>query len=373
MLGAAYLNAIIRSHHLKFLRDPSLQRKAKTPMNTQFQYSAGVWNLHPGADPFGPAVRADRDFHETCRIFQKLGFTYVQLHDDDAVPMTVPTAQIPAACQEMKSIADDYGLGVEFIAPRLWEDPRFADGGITANSPTSRALALDRAKRSVDIANELGTDRLVLWPAREGTYIREAKDAVTAFGRMLDYCNAILAYDPKIRILAEMKPNEPMDLMYLPSTGHFLALAYKTADPARVGVLIEAAHCILLGLDPSDEMAYALFHGKLWGVHLNDQNGLKYDQDKSFGSVDLRRAFNAVDVLVRNDYGKNGEVVGLDVKAMRTQSYDLAWKHLANSKEIFERLVAIAAQIDRQEWQSYVETQDYEGLEMFILRNLLRG
>ena len=54
-------------------------------------------------------------------------------------------------------------------------------------------------------------------------------------------------------------------------------------------------------------MAYAIFHDKLWGVHLNDQNGLKYDQDKTFGSVDLRRAFNQVDVLVRNGYGKDGE------------------------------------------------------------------
>ena len=56
-----------------------------------------------------------------------------------------------------------------------------------------------------------------------------------------------------------------------------------------MGVLIESAHSILAGLDPSDDMAYALWHKKLWSVHLNDQNGLKYDQDKVFGSVDLRR------------------------------------------------------------------------------------
>jgi len=118
-------------------------------------------------------------------------------------------------------------------------------------------------------------------------------------------------------------------------------------------------------------MAYALWHKKLWGVHLNDQNGLKYDQDKTFGSVDLRRAFNAVDVLVRNDYGKNGEVVGLDVKAMRTQPFDLSAKHLANSKEIFERLVKVSATIDRTEWKGYIDVQDYEGLEMFILRSLM--
>ena len=342
-------------------------------MTTQFQFSAGVWNLHTGSDPFGPPVRPERDFAEKAQILKRLGFDYVQLHDDDAVPMDVPASQVSASCQVLKRVCDDNGLLVEFVAPRIWEDPRFADGAPTSNDPEARRLALDRAKRAVDIANELGTDRLVLWPAREGTYIREAKDARLAFDRLLGYCDAILAYDPHIRILGEMKPNEPMDLMYLPSTGHFLALAYRTQDPSRVGVLIEAAHAILLGLDPSDELAYALWHGKLWGVHLNDQNGLKYDQDKTFGSVDLRRAFNAVDVLVRNDYGTNGEVVGLDVKAMRTQPHETAWKHLANSKEVFERLVAVSARIDRQEWASYVAAQDYEGLEMFILRNLLRG
>lgn len=342
-------------------------------MNTKFHFSAGVWNLHPGADPFGPEVRPEREFVEKARILQRLGFTYIQLHDDDAVPMSVPAMGLSAACQSLKSLCDDHGLQVEFIAPRLWEDPRFADGGITANSATSRALALDRAKRSIDIARELGADRLVLWPAREGTYIRESKDATVSFERMREYCDAILAYDPVIRILGEMKPNEPMDLMYMPSTGHMLAMAYRCSDPSRVGTLIESAHCILLGLDPSDEMAYALWHGKLWGVHLNDQNGLKYDQDKSFGSVDLRRAFNQVDVLVRNDYGVNGEVVGLDVKAMRTQPAEIAWKHLANSKEVFERLVAVSAAIDRAEWQSFVDAQDYEGLEMFLLRHFLKG
>ena len=96
-----------------------------------------------------------------------------------------------------------------------------------------------------------------------------------------------------------MKPNEPMDQAYLPTPGHFLALCYRASDPARCGVLIESAHSILAGLDPSDDMAYTLWHKKLWSVHLNDQNGLKYDQDKTFGSVDLRRAFNQVWVLER--------------------------------------------------------------------------
>jgi hypothetical protein len=34
-------------------------------------------------------------------------------------------------------------------------------------------------------------------------------------------------------------------------------------------------------------------------------------------------------------------------------------------------LVEVSRRIDRQEWASYVEARDYEGLEAFILRNLM--
>src|SRR5262249_52845747 len=153
--------------------------------------------------------------------------------------------QVTARAREINTMLQDHGLTVEFIAPRLWEDPDFADGGITANSAKSREKALDRAKRSIDIMNVMGTNRMVLWPAREGAYIRESKDAVRCYDFFKTSLTAVLPYDPNARILGEMKPNEPMDLMYLASTGHFLAMAGATNDPSRVGTLIESAHCIL--------------------------------------------------------------------------------------------------------------------------------
>jgi xylose isomerase len=336
-----------------------------------FKFSVGPWNLHPGADPFGPPVRADKPFAEKLRIFKDLGFDYVQFHDDDAVPDDASSSERETKAAEIKKMLDDHGLKAEFVAPRLWEDPRGIDGPVTSNDAGNRKWAIERGKRTIDVARLLGTEKIVWWPAREGTYIRESKDAVTAFGWMVEWANALLEYGPEIKILGEMKPNEPMDLMYLPTSGHFLAFAHQTIDPARVGILIESAHAILAGLDPSDEFAYALSHKKLWGVHLNDQNGLKYDQDKTFGAVDLRRAFNQVDVLVRNGFGQQGEVVGLDVKVMRTQPLDKTHVHLQHSKEIFLDLVDVIYSIDRDEWQSYVKARDYEGLERFIVRNLM--
>ena len=124
---------------------------------------------------------------------------------------------------------------------------------------------------------------LVLWLAREGTYIREAKNGRRSFDLLVEAFDRMLAHDKEIRLAIEPKPNEPMDHAYIPTIGHALAIAQLTRDPKRVGCLIESAHAILAGLDPADEIDFACAFGKLWSLHLNDQNGLKYDQDKPFG------------------------------------------------------------------------------------------
>lgn len=336
----------------------------------QYRFSFGPWNISTGADPFGPPVRREVKFARKIGQYRKLGFEYIQLHDDDVVPADWDVTQTKRGVAKVKKMLDGEGLKPEFIAPRLWEDPKTVDGAFTANSPSARKYARDRTRRSIDIANMLDVDLMVLWPAREGTYIREAKDAQAAVGRLVDAIDDMLEYDPKIRIVGEMKPNEPMDQAYCPTVGHFMGLAYRTSDPSRVGVLIESAHSILAGLDPADDLAYALWHEKLWGVHLNDQNGLKYDQDKTFGSVDLRRAFNQVRMLDQAGYYDIG-VVGLDIKAMRTTKQADDTKHLANSLTIFNRLLKAVRSVDDDKVEAFRKSLDYEGLDLYIMEHLL--
>jgi xylose isomerase len=335
---------------------------------TTYRFTFGPWNISTGSDPFGPPVRKEVPFASKLREYKKLGFDGVQFHDDDVVEADLDAQATERGAAKVKRVLDSEGLFCEIIAPRLWEHPKTIDGAFTSNNPAERRYALDRSKRCIDIGNALGCRNVVLWLAREGTYIREAKDPITAVGRIVDAINALLEYDKDIRVLGEMKPNEPMDQAYLPTPGHFLGLAYRTADPARVGTLIESAHSILAGLDPSDDMAYALWHGKLWSVHLNDQNGLKYDQDKVFGSVDLRRAFNTVWVLDRGGYDG---CIGLDVKAMRTTKPVDQTRHLANSRQMFLRLLDVARSVDVQQVEAFRAERNYEALEMYILEKLM--
>jgi xylose isomerase len=279
--------------------------------------------------------------------------------------------EIIAEAKKVRALLDKYDLKAEFVAPRLWMDPDTTDGGFTSNSKEDRNFAMWRAFRSIDIANALGCDTVVLWLAREGTICFESKSPVESTKKLIDALNQMLSYDKNIKIMIETKPNEPVDRSACPTMGHAMAVSAATIDPSRVGGLLESAHAMLAGLDPANEIGFALAMGKLWGVHLNDQNGMKFDQDKSFGVENLRTAFNQIKVLCDNNYGANGEMVGLDVKAMRTQKPEDQYRHLENSMKIAIELEKKVEKFDKEFQAKCIAERNYEKLEMYVMELLM--
>ena len=57
-------------------------------MAGKFRFTFGPWNIHEGADVFGPMVRKTVGFDKKLEMYKKMGFDGVQFHDDDAVPVS---------------------------------------------------------------------------------------------------------------------------------------------------------------------------------------------------------------------------------------------------------------------------------------------
>ena len=76
-------------------------------------------------------------------------------------------------------------------------------------------------------------------------------------------------------------------------------------------------------------------------------------------------------ILDEHDYGKDGQFVGLDVKAMRTQKQEVATKHLSNSRTIFLRLVELVRSLDKNKVAKLIQQRDYEELDMLIINHLM--
>jgi xylose isomerase len=338
-----------------------------------YKFCFGPWNLSEGADPYGPPTRPVQPFAWKLRQLKKHGFDAMMFHDDDAVPDIdgKSAAQLRKEARELKKSLDDAGIVAEIVAPRLWFSPKTIDGAYTSNDAKCRQYAIERSQRCIDVAKELDCDLIVLWLAREGSYIRESKNARRAVDQIVGAIDKMLAHDRKIRIAIEPKPNEPMDHAYLPTIGHALAVSTLTRDPKRVGCLIESAHAILAGLDPADEIDFACAFGKLWSLHLNDQNGLKFDQDKPFGSANLRVAFNQVRALERNGYGRKGEYVAFDVHPFRPTKVEHWTAHLVNSRRTFLRLVQKARTFDEAQAKALIADRNYQALDQLVLEHLM--
>lgn len=340
---------------------------------SSYRFCFGPWNLSPGQDPYGPPARGEKPFDWKLAQLKAHGFEAMMFHDDDAVPEidSKSAAQVAREAKELKKRLDGEGIAAEMVAPRLWFAPQTIDGAYTSNDPEHRKYAIERSKQSIDIANILGTDILVLWLAREGSYIRESKNARGSLDHLVQAFDAMLDHDPKIRLAIEPKPNEPMDHAYLPTIGHALAVAQLTRDPQRVGCLIESAHAILAGLDPADEIDFACAFGKLWSLHLNDQNGLKFDQDRPFGCSNLRSAFDQVRALERNGYGDRGEYVCFDVHPFRTTREEHWMAHLVNSRSTFLRLLEKVRSFDENAVSALIKERDYQALDQMVIEHLL--
>src|SRR5258708_37028492 len=161
--------------------------------------------------------------------------------------------------------------------------------------------------RNLDLAAELGARVYVFWGGREGAESGAAKDIRAALDRYAEGLNLLSQYvidqGYEIRFAIEPKPNEPRGDILLPTLGHAIAFINELEHPELVGVNPEVGHEETAGLNYAHGISQAMWHGKLYHIDLNGQNGPRYDQDLRFGAGNARGAVWVVDALVTGGDG----------------------------------------------------------------------
>jgi xylose isomerase len=123
----------------------------------------------------------------------------------------------------------------------------------------------------------------------------------------------------KVRLAVEPKPNEPRGNMYLATVGEVLYLISRLDASYQhlFGVNPETAHSRIAGLDYIWDVEMCIEAGKLFHIHLNSQDGQRYDQDFPFGYTEPLKDLALLVVL--QDAGYEG-VIAFDIKAPRTDA-----------------------------------------------------
>ncbi len=292
------------------------------------KFSFGLWTVGWQArDPFGDATRPAMDPVYALERLAGIGAYGVNFHDDDLIPFGSDDDTRAAIIERFKKGLADTGLAVTTATTNLFTHPVFKDGGFTNNDRDVRRFAHpqgDAQHRPRRRARRQGLRLLGRPRGRRSTARRRTSPPRSTATRRRSTCSASTSstsgYD--LRFAIEPKPNEPRGDILLPTVGHALAFIESLDRPELVGVNPEIGHEEMAGLNAAAGYAQALWHGKLFHIDLNGQNGPKYDQDLRFGAGNVRGAFWVVDTLLAGGY--DGPV-HFDYKPARTEDDDGVW------------------------------------------------
>ena len=295
------------------------------------RFSFGIWTVGwQGVDVFGPAVRPPMPADRAVRKLAELGAYGVNFHDNDVFDFDASGTDRDKRIAEFRQALTDTGLVVTTATTNLFSHPIFKEGAFTANDREVRRFALAKVMRNLDLAAELGASVYVFWGGREGAESGASKDVRAALARYKEAFDVLSQYvidhGYALRFAIEPKPNEPRGDILLPTAGHALAFITELEHPELVGINPEVGHEEMAGLNYAHAISQALWHGKLFHIDLNGQNGPRYDQDLRFGAGNARGAFWIVDALEAGGY--DGPV-HFDYKPPRTEDDDGVWDSAA--------------------------------------------
>lgn len=306
------------------------------------KFAFGIWCLqNRGRDPFGDQTRPELSAVDCIKGLAKRNCYGFEFHDNDVFPFDASSSKRDAILKDVKAVMADTGIKATMATTNTFYHPVFKDGAFTSTDPAVRLYTTQKVMRAIDVAAELGTQVFVFWGGREGVEVDASKDPVEAtkwFREAINFlCNYVLSQGYDLKFSIEPKPNEPRGDLYLPTVGSVLAFIATLDHSEMVGINPETAHIKMAGLNPYHEFGQALDSGKLLDVHLNGQKPLRFDQDLSFGSDDLKEAFFTAKLLVDHAYAGT---VGFDAHPYRSEAdpWDFVERNVRTYKIMKEKV-----------------------------------
>ncbi len=306
------------------------------------KFAFGIWCLqNRGRDPFGDQTRPEVTAVEAIKGLAQRQCYGFEFHDNDVLPFAASASQRDAILRDVKKVMADTGIKATMATTNNFYHPVFKDGAFTSTDPAIRLFATQKVMHALDVAADLGAQVFVFWGGREGVEVDASKDPVDAtrwFRDSINFlCNYVLSQGYDIKFSIEPKPNEPRGDLYLPTVGSVLAFIATVDHPEMCGINPETAHIKMAGLNPYHEFAQALESGKLLDVHLNGQKPLRFDQDLSFGSDDLKEAFFTTKLLTDHKYEGT---IGFDAHPYRSEAdpWDFVERNMRTYKIMKEKV-----------------------------------
>ena len=212
----------------------------------------------------------------------------------------VSRGYMPEDIRPVKLALQDANLVVSGVGTALSKGTRMQRGTFSSEDPETRHMAIEIVKECMDIAAELGCDKVLLWFGQDGYDYHFELDYVTRWGRLVEGTRECACHRKDIKICIEYKAREPKIHQIINSAATTLLLIDEVGEE-NVGILYDVGHALIAGEMLAETAALIARRGRLWHVHLND-NYFYADFDLIPGAVHTMGILELLFWLKRLEY-----------------------------------------------------------------------
>ena len=259
---------------------------------------------------------------------------------------------------EIAKMIKDAGFSFSGVAVRFRKD--FVDGEFGDAGNTLKAIDLARA--AIDTVKDLGGESITIWLEFDGNDYAFQIDYEHHWANLTASLRTLCDYEPGVRVSIEYKPFEPRSYSLTPNTGVTLHAIHQVGRE-NIGMTLDYCHSLMADENPAFALTLALMEEKLFGVHLNDGNGMM-DDGMIIASATPVKTFEFLYYLKKFNYSG---LVYFDTFPIREDPYWETQMNINVFNRIWNRLDEIGMDIIAQ---GLAESKNQFG-QSFVLNHLI--
>lgn len=171
----------------------------------------------------------------------------------------------------VKEALKKHELGVAAVNVNIKAEPEFVSGSSSVISKQLRDKAIQFICGAMDVAVELGADKVTCCPLSDGYDYLFQVSYQEAWNNMVSTFKEGASHRKDIRLFLEYKGSEPRVQCFLDTAAKTLCMI-RAIDEPNLGMTMDVGHALLVGETPAESLCLAHSGGIPYYIHINDNN-----------------------------------------------------------------------------------------------------
>jgi xylose isomerase len=208
------------------------------------------------------------EYHEAKTPEEKIA-AIAQVKGAQGVEIVFPyEIEDPAA---IKRALQEHNLGIAAVNVNIKAEPEFVSGSSSVSSREIRNRAIRFIKDGLDMAAELGADKVTCCPLSDGYDYLFQVDYQQGWENMIATFKEAARHRRDIRLFIEYKALEARVHCFLDTAARAVCMVQAIDEP-NLGITMDVGHSLIVGETPAESVCLLESSGIPYYIHINDND-----------------------------------------------------------------------------------------------------